>query len=116
VGSGDHNVYCLNATSGALVWNYRTGFALLSSPAVAGGCVYVGSSDHKIYAFGNEFVPEFSSHVILPLLTVATLFTATICRQSARFHGLNYQMPNLFSKSNAGNGHSMHCDHISYSW
>jgi len=48
IGSGDGNVYCLNAGTGALVWNYTTvrgtvGNAVFSSPAVVGGLVYVGS-------------------------------------------------------------------------
>src|SRR5439155_27216239 len=52
VGSGDHKVYALDATTGALLagWPYTTGGAVLSSPVVANGVVYVGSADHKVYA------------------------------------------------------------------
>jgi len=50
VGSDDHNVYALNATTGARIWNYTTGSYVDSSPAVAGGVVYVGSGDSKVYA------------------------------------------------------------------
>jgi len=51
VGSGDNNVYALNATTGRKVWNYTTGNCVQwSSPAVVGGVVYVGSTDNKIYA------------------------------------------------------------------
>jgi len=42
-------VYCLNATTGARVWNYTTGGWVFSSPAVVGGRVYVWSGDGKIY-------------------------------------------------------------------
>jgi outer membrane protein assembly factor BamB len=49
-GSQDHNVYALNASTGALVWNYTTGRAVASSPAVADGKVFVGSDDCKVYA------------------------------------------------------------------
>jgi parallel beta-helix repeat protein len=49
VGSGDKNVYCLDALTGALVWNYTTGDLVLSSPAVVGGKVYVGSYDKNVY-------------------------------------------------------------------
>ena len=42
VGSGDGNVYALNAKTGALLWSYNTG-DVCSSPAVANGVVYVGS-------------------------------------------------------------------------
>jgi len=49
VGSLDHKVYCLNATTGKQLWNYTTGLGVLSSPAVADGRVFVGSDDHKVY-------------------------------------------------------------------
>jgi len=32
------------------LWRYRTGFYVYSSPAVANGVVYVGSTDNNIYA------------------------------------------------------------------
>ncbi|HME55274.1 MAG TPA: PQQ-binding-like beta-propeller repeat protein [Candidatus Lokiarchaeia archaeon] len=54
VGSYDHNVYCLNATTGTKIWNYTTGMSVGSTPAVAGGgWLYVGSNDHKVYALGS---------------------------------------------------------------
>ena len=49
VGSYDSNIYCLNATTGGLLWSYLTGFIIESSPAVAGGRVYVGCDDNKLY-------------------------------------------------------------------
>jgi outer membrane protein assembly factor BamB len=61
LGSADGNVYCLLASDGSKVWNYTTeynsngpahGYSwgnAVSDPAVAGGYVYVGSSDFKIY-------------------------------------------------------------------
>jgi outer membrane protein assembly factor BamB len=49
VGSGN-NVYALNASTGALLWSYTTGFFVVSSPAVANGVVYVGSLDKHFYA------------------------------------------------------------------
>jgi len=48
VGSYDGKVYCLNASDGALIWNYTTG-DVFSSPAVVDGKVYVGSYDGKVY-------------------------------------------------------------------
>ncbi len=51
VGSGDNNVYALNANTSAKIWNYTTdGSVNWASPAVAGGVVYVGSNDGKVYA------------------------------------------------------------------
>jgi len=56
VGSEDHNVYALDARTGAKRWVYTTGYLVTSSPAVANGVVYVGSVRSnvyaKVYAFG----------------------------------------------------------------
>jgi hypothetical protein len=50
-GSEDHNIYALNAATGALLWEYPTGYAIdSSSPAVVNGVVYVGSWDYNVYA------------------------------------------------------------------
>ena len=35
-------------------WTFETGEAIVSSPAVAGGTVYVGSSDNFLYAVDVE--------------------------------------------------------------
>jgi outer membrane protein assembly factor BamB len=51
VGASDGNLYALNASTGALIWNYTTGFWINSSPAVADGKVYIGSWDKNLYAF-----------------------------------------------------------------
>jgi serine/threonine-protein kinase len=54
VASCDHNVYALNAATGAKIWNYTTGsygsWWMTSSPAVAGGVVFVGSDIGNVYA------------------------------------------------------------------
>jgi outer membrane protein assembly factor BamB len=52
VGSADNNVYALDASTGAKLWSYTTGFFVESSPAVANGVVYVGSDypDSKVCA------------------------------------------------------------------
>ncbi|WIG58429.1 MAG: hypothetical protein OJF49_001175 [Ktedonobacterales bacterium] len=51
IGSEDHNLYALDALTGAQRWKYPTGDEIFySSPAVANGMVYVGSEDHMIYA------------------------------------------------------------------
>jgi eukaryotic-like serine/threonine-protein kinase len=49
-GSGDGNVYALDAASGDLKWKFKTGDVVHSSPAVADGMVYVGSWDTYFYA------------------------------------------------------------------
>jgi outer membrane protein assembly factor BamB len=48
----DYNVYALNAKIGAKLWRYLTGGAVISSPAVANGMLYLGSHDATVYAFG----------------------------------------------------------------
>jgi len=50
VGSYDRKVYCLNASTGSLIWNYTTGNSLYNSiPAVVDGRVYIGSWDRNVY-------------------------------------------------------------------
>jgi eukaryotic-like serine/threonine-protein kinase len=51
VGSGDGKVYALSASTGAQLWSFPTGNAIVSSLAVANGVVYGGSEDDNLYAF-----------------------------------------------------------------
>ncbi|HXX87241.1 MAG TPA: PQQ-binding-like beta-propeller repeat protein, partial [Candidatus Acidoferrum sp.] len=74
----DHNFYCLNAQTGAVVWNYTTGYDDDSSPAVSGGNVYMASVSGIVYAFGGAVVPEFPSTMILSLLMVILTLAAVV--------------------------------------
>jgi len=49
-GSGDGNVYAVNAASGALKWKFHTGDVVHASPAIALGKLYIGSWDSYFYA------------------------------------------------------------------
>jgi outer membrane protein assembly factor BamB len=49
-GSGDGNVYALDAASGRLKWKFSSGDVVHASPAVADGTVFVGSWDTFFYA------------------------------------------------------------------
>jgi eukaryotic-like serine/threonine-protein kinase len=49
-GSGDGNVYALDALSGNLKWMFRTGNVVHASPAYADGVVFFGSWDSYLYA------------------------------------------------------------------
>jgi outer membrane protein assembly factor BamB len=49
-GSGDGNIYALDAMTGAVTWTVKTGDVVHASPAVADGVVYVGSWDSYFYA------------------------------------------------------------------
>jgi outer membrane protein assembly factor BamB len=51
VGSNDGNVYALNASTGAKLWSYGTGYMVEGGVAVANGVIYVGSWNDRIYAF-----------------------------------------------------------------
>ncbi len=49
-GSGDGNIYSLNADSGALNWKFKSGDVVHASPAIADGTVFIGSWDSYFYA------------------------------------------------------------------
>jgi len=49
-GSGDGNIYSLNARSGAPNWTFKTGDVVHASPAIAAGKLFVGSWDSYFYA------------------------------------------------------------------
>ena len=53
-GSYDHNVYALDALTGAKKWSFTTGSVVASSPVVADGNVYVGSFDNNTYALNAD--------------------------------------------------------------
>jgi outer membrane protein assembly factor BamB len=50
VGSGDHNVYAIDAATGRLRWKFLTGNVVHASPAVVNGTVFIGSWDRYLYA------------------------------------------------------------------
>jgi outer membrane protein assembly factor BamB len=49
-GSGDGNVYAVDAQIGALKWKFKTGDVVHASPAIADGLVFIGSWDSYFYA------------------------------------------------------------------
>jgi len=49
-GSGDGNVYALDAATGALKWKFQTGDVVHASPAIVDGKLYIGSWDSYFYA------------------------------------------------------------------
>ena len=69
VGSGDSNLYAVDAASGEQQWATETGAVIESSPTVADGTVYVGSNDGNLYALdaGVEGSSE-GSRVLLETL------------------------------------------------
>jgi len=53
-GSGDGNVYAVDARTGVLLWKFPTRDVVHSSPAVINGTVYIGSWDSTLYAIDAE--------------------------------------------------------------
>lgn len=53
-GSGDGNVYALNAASGTVKWKFKTGDVVHASPAIADGTLFIGSWDSYFYALDSE--------------------------------------------------------------
>jgi len=49
-GSGDGNVYAVDAATGTLKWKFQTGDVVHASPALADGTLYIGSWDTFFYA------------------------------------------------------------------
>ena len=49
-GSGDGNVYALDAASGSLKWKFQTGDVVHASPAISDGTLFIGSWDSYFYA------------------------------------------------------------------
>jgi eukaryotic-like serine/threonine-protein kinase len=49
-GSGDGNIYALDAKTGALKWKFTTGNVVHASPAIADGTLFLGSWDSYFYA------------------------------------------------------------------
>jgi eukaryotic-like serine/threonine-protein kinase len=49
-GSGDGNIYALDASSGKVNWKFQTGDVVHASPAIADGTLFVGSWDSYFYA------------------------------------------------------------------
>lgn len=55
-GSMNHNVYCVDAMTGKLIWKFRTRdrVGVISSPIVYKNMIYIGSFDHFMYALDAD--------------------------------------------------------------
>jgi len=53
-GSGDGNVYAVDAQTGAVVWKFPTKDVVHSSPAIVNNIVYIGSWDSYLYAIDAD--------------------------------------------------------------
>ncbi len=57
-GSFDGTMYAMDASSGYIVWRYRTQGPIISSPTVVDGIVYFGSTDGYFYALSADSARE----------------------------------------------------------
>ena len=83
-GSGDGNLYALDASSGELRWKFKTGDVVHASPAFADGVLFFGSWDSYFYAVdaktGKEkwrFNNELSWVITSPAVAQGKVFFAT---------------------------------------
>ncbi|HXY09674.1 MAG TPA: PQQ-binding-like beta-propeller repeat protein [Terriglobales bacterium] len=53
-GSGDHDVYAVDAATGSLKWKFRTGDVVHATPALADNVLYIGSWDAYLYALNAD--------------------------------------------------------------
>jgi eukaryotic-like serine/threonine-protein kinase len=49
-GCGDSSIYCLHANTGDMIWQFKTGHVVHSSPAYYNQKIYCGGFDCKLYA------------------------------------------------------------------
>jgi outer membrane protein assembly factor BamB len=64
IGSGDHNFYAIDKTTGKEIWRYSTGGAIHSTPSIQDSVVYFASADGKLYALQKttgDLIWEFKS-------------------------------------------------------
>ncbi len=54
IGSDDYNMYCMDATTGDILWNYTVKGYIYSSPVLHNGSIYFGSCDWTVSCIGNR--------------------------------------------------------------
>ncbi|MRS05705.1 pyrrolo-quinoline quinone, partial [bacterium] len=50
-GTADGKFYCVDYKTGRQRWRFNTGGAITGTPVAANDMIYIGSSDHYLYAF-----------------------------------------------------------------
>lgn len=58
IGSGDNNVYALDASSGYSSWRFRTNGPVIATPFVDGDLLYLASADGCVYAINKQTARE----------------------------------------------------------
>lgn len=93
---GSDQMYALNAKTGHVIWTHPAG-AIESTPAAAGGTVYVGSLDDKLYALDAA-----TGHVRWAYTTGDVIYSGPTVSGSAVYVGSDDQ--SLYAL-NTANGH-----------
>ncbi|MFI5732597.1 PQQ-binding-like beta-propeller repeat protein [Kribbella sp. NPDC051587] len=82
VGSRDHRLYALNATTGETRWHVTTGGEVDSSPTVTDGTVYFGSADGHLWAVSAQngqvrWKVPLGAHVQTPVVADGVVYLGT---------------------------------------
>jgi outer membrane protein assembly factor BamB len=64
--AGGNELALMNASTGAVVWSFRSNTAFQGSPSLAHGMLFVGGVDGKLYAFGLPPPPTGVGAHVLP--------------------------------------------------
>ncbi len=86
IGSYDHNLYALDATSGTLAWKYATDGGVTTKPAVFEGNVYIGSTDGRLHA-----VSARSGRVVWTYYTKGKVYSSPRIAENHVFFGSDDQ-------------------------
>jgi len=85
VGAFDGTFYALDLATGEVLWQQKTGAAIIGGAALADGTVYVGSSDNRLYAFdaasGASRWPPFEAEGDIwstPLVEQGTVYVTSM--------------------------------------
>ncbi len=109
VGSVDHNVYALNASTGALIWKYTAGDEIGLSPTVANGVVYAVTSgvDNHLYALNattGALLWKYTAGYITSPPTVANGLVYVGAANEPSLYALNAATGALIWKYTTGGG------------
>lgn len=94
-GDGSDPLMALNATNGALIWDFPTDKYVPSSPAIVNGVVYFANGNGNLFAIGepsqtptsaspSPSIPEFQPWILLPLVITGMLLTVLFIKRNKK--------------------------------
>jgi len=113
-GSGDGNVYALNAKNGQTIWSCKTNGIIHTSPALSNGTIYIGSWDKYFYAIDSKngkikwkfrTKEDTAMHLLEGIQSSATVADGIVYfgSRDGHFYALNAQSGQLIWKYDASN-------------